>query len=859
MTERALPSVASFRVRHTLANGLPGVLTGMLVAGYLAALLQLDPPSLHAFALAALAALCIMTPLGHVMERRAQRDVVRALAAEAAAALDDATLRAGYRAVLRLPLEGVIWHALCWPVASVVMIAGLYLQLGELDPFRSLAVACSALSGGAIVLPFAYYALRALARPLRERLAARLPLEERARHALIIPLRWKLVAPTAVVCTATFAFAALFAYTAGLRPVEAHDTKVKSAFLRWAAGTLRAGERDLGELRGLAVELHAAEGLLRLDASGRELSEGPSLLTERERAFVVGLAQAEGHSRDFESPHSFAWQRLEPSGDLLVALTPASALGSELDRSYWVLGIAFLIVLATTLGLGRLLVDDVAGTTEQLNAEFERVRSGDLRALPAVGVDDELGMLGRAFAAMTEALSSTLQRAASAADRVDEAAGQVSQVSASVGTASAGQVLALERAAASTAAINRQVSGIAESSETLTRGVEEASSSVLELGAAAEQLHQTSQALNGQADEMSSSIDQMMRSAGHVGDSTRVLEKAALETASSLTEMNRSLGEVDGHAVETARLSGRVIELAESGLGRMRRSSEGMESIREASESARSVIQGLSGRVADIGKVVDVIDDVADETNLLALNAAIIAAQAGEHGRAFSVVADEIKDLADRVLSSTKEIAALIGSVQGESARAAQAVELGTTRVREGVELSASVGAALEEITAAARDCGQRTQEIVAVVHEHVRATLHAGRLMEGVNGRVDAIRVAVAEQVIAHEVVTRSAAEMRFGAHQTQRTAEEQARGSARIRDGMEAVCDVVERIHVALREQSEACRSAVSFLEQIHERTRSHDESAQRLQNATRALQSEAGELRVDLQRFRFQEVDA
>ena len=68
------------------------------------------------------------------------------------------------------------------------------------------------------------------------------------------------------------------------------------------------------------------------------------------------------------------------------------------------------------------------------------------------------------------------------------------------------------------------------------------------------------------------------------------------------------------------------------------------------------MIHGLGGRVQEIGAIVDVIDDVADETNLLALNAAIIAAQAGDQGRAFSVVADEIKELADRVLSSTKEI-----------------------------------------------------------------------------------------------------------------------------------------------------------------------------------------------------------
>ena len=857
MTARVLPSVASFRLRHALANGLPGTLTGVLVAAYLAALLQLDPASRRAFAYAVLAALGVMTPLGHFMERRAQRDLVRALTAEAAGTLDDATLRAGYRAALRLPVAGLIWHALCWPIASVVVIVSLVL-FDELDAFRTLAVVCSALSGGAIVLPFAYYTLRALARPVREQLALRLPLEEQVRLALVVPLRWKLVAPTALVCAATFLFAALFANMAALRPLEAHDTRVKSAFVSWAAGMLSRDEHGLAELRGLARDLHAAEVLLRLDASGRERDEGPARLTARERAFVVGRAEPQGDSRDLESAHSFAWRRLEPSGDLLVALTPVSALGGELPGT-WAFGIAFLIVLSTTLGLGRLLVDDVAGTAARLDAEFGRVRSGDLRALPAVGVDDELGVLGRAFAGVTASLRATLQRAAAAADRVEEAAGQVSQVSASVASASASQEASLERAAASTAAIDRQVSGIAESSETLTRSAEEASSSVLELGAAAEQLFQTSQSLNGQVDEVSSSIEQMVRSVSHVEQSTRMLAEAAVETSSSLSEMNRATAETDAHAVETARLSGRVVELAESGLLRMRRSSEGMESIREASEGARSVIQGLSGRVADIGKVVDVIDDVADETNLLALNAAIIAAQAGEHGRAFSVVADEIKDLAERVLSSTKEIAALIGSVQSESVRAAHAVELGTTRVREGVELSAGVAAALEEITTAARDCGQRTHDIVAVVREHARATLHAGRLMEGVNGRVEEIRRAAAEQVAAHQVVMRSVTVMRELAHQTQRTAEEQAHGSARIRDGMEVVCEVGERIHIALREQSDACRSAASFLEQVHERTGSHEQSAERLQQATGTLQREAGGLRADLEHFRLEEVEA
>jgi methyl-accepting chemotaxis protein len=854
MTTAALPSVREFRLRHTLANGVPGVLAALLLAGYLAALLHFDAASRGAFGWAILVALAVLTPLGQWMERRAQREVVRALAAAAEGRLDEATLRAGYRATLRLPLEGLVSLAFTWPIAAAVAVGVFGWQLGEFDAFRSIAILCASLTGGGVMLPFAYYTLRAVVRPVRLGLAARLPDEEQAKLSVVVPLRWKLVAPTAAVCGATAIFAGLLTYSAAQRPAEVHDLSVKAAFLDWAAIQLEDGTEDLETLRGLARAFHTAEALLLLDPAG----EGASPLTPRERAWLAGAPA--GGSEAIQTEHSFAWRPL-PSGERLVAITPVASLGggAGLGTLRVVFALAFVVVLGITLAIVGLLVRDVAGTTERLSDQVERVRAGDLRATTPVGIDDELSRLGRAFVGMTSALRGTLQKAAKAADRVDETAGQVSEVSASIGSASAGQVAGLEKAAASTAAINRQVSGIAESSEALTRSVEEASSSVLELGAAAEELHQTSQALNGQVDEVSGAIEQMVRNVGHVTESTRVLAESALETSASLTQMGQSMGEVDKHAVETARLSGRVVELAESGRARMRRSSEGMESIRSATEDARSVIQGLSGRVADIGKVVDVIDDVADETNLLALNAAIIAAQAGEQGRAFSVVADEIKDLADRVLSSTKEIASLIGSVQDESARAAQAIELGSTRVQEGMELSGSVGAALEEITSAARETGRRTQDIVAAVREHAKATVHAGQLMERVNSRVDEIRVAASDQAAAHDAVMRSASVMRDVAHQTQRTAEEQASGSARIRDGMEVVCDVVDRIHAALREQSEACRAAVSFLEQIHERTLSHDESAQRLQDATRTLQRQAAGLRADLQRFQFHEVDA
>jgi methyl-accepting chemotaxis protein len=848
-----LPGAGAFRVRHALVNAVPSVLAGGLVTAYLAALLQFDDATLRLLLGGAAATLAVLAPLGHVLERRAQRDVLRALAGEASGNLDAPTLRAGHRAALRLPLYGVAWHALCWGVAGPLVVGWLAVASRELHGFRSLALLCAAASGGAIVLPVAYYALRRLVRPLERHWAARLPLDDAQPRRVVVPLRWKLIAPIAAVCLAVAVFSALFAHASALRPVEAQDVRSKAAFLRQAAERLAAGE-PREALAASARDLELAQGLLRVAPA--DASAPP--LTPRELAFLRAGPGAAGDSRALDSAHSFAWLRLA-DGALLVALTPVDALAG-VERGALAPLLGFLgLVLAATLGVTVLLVRDVSGATRRLLAQLERVRAGDLRASELLGSDDELGELGLAVARTSAALRATLRRASGAADRVEEAAAQVSQVGASVAATSEEQVAGLKRAAAATSAIDRQARGIAESSEALTRSVEEASSSVLELGAAAEQLNHTARALNGQVDDVSGSIEQMARGVAHVHESTQVLAEATFETSSSLSEMAQSMRAVDGHAVETARLSARVVELAEGGRERVRRTIEGMESIRAATDGARSVIQGLSERVADIGKVVDVIDEVADETNLLALNAAIIAAQAGDQGRAFSVVADEIKDLAERVLSSTKEIAALIRSVQDESANAAEAIRHGSARVHEGVQLSAGAGAALEEITAAARDCGGRTQEIVAAVREQARATSHVGTLMERVNARVGEIRAAGVEQSRANEVVTRSAVMMREVAYQTQRTTEEQARGSARIRDGMEAVRDVVDRIHSALREQSEACRNAVSHLEHIHQRTLVHDDSAQRLADATRTLQHQSGRLRADLEQFRFQENDA
>jgi methyl-accepting chemotaxis protein len=402
-------------------------------------------------------------------------------------------------------------------------------------------------------------------------------------------------------------------------------------------------------------------------------------------------------------------------------------------------------------------------------------------------------------------------------------------------------------------AINGQISGIAESSQVLNGNVEEASSSILELGAAGEELKQTASSLTSQINDVSGSIEEMIRSVRQVAENTDGLASALSDTSASITQMADSMAQVDGAAAETASLSTQVIALSESGRERVQQTIAGMDAIREATTSADHVIRVLGSRVGEIGAIVDVIDDVADETSLLALNAAIIAAQAGEHGRAFSVVADEIKDLADRVLASTKEIGALIHSVQAESGNAVDAIERGTRSVQSGVDLSAEAGVSLEEITRAARASGERIEEIVRAVREQSRDASHLSELMSRLNQSIEEIRSAGTDQERANEIVMRGTVVMRDVAQQTHRTTEEQARGAGRIRDSIESVREAVDRIHASLQEQSGECRQAVSFLEQVRDRTRSNEESIRQMSEATEGLKQEADALREEVERFR------
>jgi methyl-accepting chemotaxis protein len=843
----SLPRGREFRARILAASALLSLGGILLICLYLVALLRLGDEQWRGFAWIVAGLFPVLFAAQAWVHHGLWIPIVTCLDRRAEGRATPQELRAGFAGVANLPTDMLVRGGGWWVLGGMLVAAAMHLRFAEFPWLSGAIMVAGAASGGFVMMVFHFLLMKRMVERVRNTLAAEAGRpEERAGVVRRVPLAAKLLVSITGVTVFTVVFTVLVAQVRSQRPAERQAARVQARFLDEWAPALAEDPQALAAASALAARLGIADALVRIEPG----AAGPAVLS-RDELRAVAAAPAAGDTTRFDSPHLAAWRAL-PDGTLLVALARRAAIGGEVGTSRGLFALLLLVSTGVAVGLSWLLAGDVSRATEALRGEASRWSSGDLRRGRVWESEDELGVLWRSFEGMAGSLRETVGRVAEAADGVEATVGEMVEVAASVSGVTADQVRGIRQATASMEAIGAQVRGIAESSAALGVLVEESSSSVLELGAAGEELFGTAGVLSERVSEVSVSIEQMVGSVREVRGSTESLSEAAEETSASMGEMAQSLREVDASAEQTARWSREVVASAEAGQAKLVQAQSGMEAIRAATEAAERVVRTLGSRTREIGAIVDVIDEVADETNLLALNAAIIAAQAGEQGRAFSVVAEEIKDLADRVLASTKEIGGLIRSVQEEGAAAIGAIERGSRSVAVGAELWATAGSSWEAITQASRGSGARMEAVVLAVREQSRASGHVVELMDRVREGVEAIRRAAAEQDRGNEVISRNAVSMREVAMQVRGTTEEQARGSGRIRESVEGVREAVERINQALQEQSAACRSAAEFLEAVWRRTQSNEHSAGRLDAVARGLTAQAEGLRQHVQRF-------
>ncbi len=226
--------------------------------------------------------------------------------------------------------------------------------------------------------------------------------------------------------------------------------------------------------------------------------------------------------------------------------------------------------------------------------------------------------------------------------------------------------------------------------------------------------------------ELSATSEELSQSAE--GQNSRMVQ-----SASAVEEMTMTAGEVARNSTEAARIAQDTSETARTGHEVMEQTVHGMQQVSDAVGQSANIIMTLGKSSDQIGEIVRVIEDIADQTNLLALNAAIEAARAGEQGRGFAVVADEVRKLAERTTKATKEIGDMIRQIQQDTKSAVASMEDGTQRVMGGVELANKTGEALERIQSMVNQTTSMIQQIADAAEEQSSATRQIASDLEAV------------------------------------------------------------------------------------------------------------------------------
>lgn len=452
---------------------------------------------------------------------------------------------------------------------------------------------------------------------------------------------------------------------------------------------------------------------------------------------MIAWNQDQAEALTVQANHSYLFAR-----DVIITLLALALLFGA--------AVAWLITRYITLALSQISSRIVSLDTicvVNLNAAVTALEQGDLTVAIATGTEpltsqskDEFGQMAHTFNQMLAKLQATIasfrksqsslsgliQDMQASADQVDSAARTLSGTSQQIGAA--------------TEEIGAAMHEVAQASEQSARGASE-----------------IAQGSSSQA-------------ASVAGGSEQVKELVA--AVLGVTQDTEAASQSAQLATQTAAAGARAVEQTVAGMGR----------IQEGSGQVAEAIASLGQTSAKIGGIVQTIDEIAGQTNLLALNAAIEAARAGEAGRGFAVVADEVRKLAERCTTATKDIGGLIGDIQSQTRQAVSAMEAGKVDVVAGMSLAGEAGAALariqavvsdisgriisisaasEEMSASAQEVSGTISEVAAVIEESSAAAEEMSASAEQVSTLVQTVAGTTSQQGAAVEELVASAGEL--------------------------------------------------------------------------------------------------
>jgi methyl-accepting chemotaxis protein len=414
--------------------------------------------------------------------------------------------------------------------------------------------------------------------------------------------------------------------------------------------------------------------------------------------------------------------------------------------SFWVTTLGTLLALAVGIGAAYLTAKSISEPlTHLITVAREIGDSGDLDQNIDIHRQDEIGALATTFNNMVAYLK------------------EMANVSMSVAEGDL-TIEVVPRSKRDTLgnAFLRMSHGLQELVRTTRDSAGQVSAGSNQVAGAADESAKVSVQASSAIEEVTSTMHEMSINVQNVVKNTQVQASSVAETSASIDQMVTSIQRVADTAKVLLDIANRSREEVVTGIQTMEKATDGLNRTNKAIQSSAEIINVLGHRADDIGKIIEVIDDLAEQTNLLALNAAIEAARAGEHGLGFAVVADEVRKLAEKSTQSTKEIADLIQSIQREARQAVENMERSTRIVEEGLTLGNELGSALHKISNVVTEVYKFSQEIGAATNEQSVGSAQIAKATGRLTEITQEINSAVEEQASGAQAVVRAMDKMR-------------------------------------------------------------------------------------------------
>ena len=527
-------------------------------------------------------------------------------------------------------------------------------------------------------------------------------------------------------------------------------------------------------------------------------------------------------------------------------------------RGMWVGVLAWTLLFFALLGAALSLIVSraVLRPVTILSSAAQALGRGFLDARISLPTGSaEMSVLAEAFATMAEDLKGTVAKLSGLGDQVSGASAVILDLGHEMTGTTTRQVAETRRTGESLhrmSVASREVSSRAKKASRLNEGVQR---SLEEMTVSTEEIARSAEALNECVDRTHESVLEINTRSGDLGHSAEALQELADDAASSIKEMLASIDQVRADARRSRQHADSAHQEAVSiGTATMEEALAGVDRLREIVDRAVGIIEKLSQRSAEVGRITTFIDEVTARTNLLGINASIMAAQAGEHGAGFAVVANEIKSLSIQIADSTRDMSHRLESMGQEAASAVKVIREGSASAAESVRLSAGLRSALSKIVEHSAETGRMLAAITETTENQSAGTDRLRQMAEKVTTMARETVAATRSQKAFSARIIDATDNMRSLAEQVTRSTQQHSLNARQVAAAMGELGNGIDTIAAAAREQLQEVEPVDTALATILTSAEENRERAATMSATVTSLARRADTLRAELSRFRF-----